>query len=164
MLSILLIIFLQLKYSFSNDPLLIASPYPFNTSKSSRIQCFSNDQGIILSLTIVATMLDINQNNPSLQTSENNITKNGSVILTIPTAFNYSELNSKIECRSKYHHGQQKTSQLDVLAVVEIPQNELVSMNINTKQIAIIHCRTYGTNVCMYEINEDKNYFLFLTF
>ena len=77
-------------------------------SETSRIECFSNDQGIILSLTIIATMLDIDKTNPSLQYSKDNISKNESIILIIPAPFNYSKLHSKIECRSKYHHGEQK--------------------------------------------------------
>jgi hypothetical protein len=139
-----------LKFSISNNPILLASPYPFNTSESSRVECFSNDQGIIQSLSIIATMLNHNQNNPSLKSSEDNITKNGSIILIIPTPFNYSQLQSKIECRSKYHHGEQKINQLEVLSVVEILQKPFLSINTKTNQMFTINCRTYGTNVCKY--------------
>jgi len=135
----------------SNNPILIASPYPFNTSESSRIECFSNDQGIILSLSIIATMLDINKNNPSLKYTKDNTTKNGSIILIIPTLFNYSELHSKIECRSNYYHGEQKISHLEVLSVAEIPQIDLFTINTYIKQMVTINCLAYGTNVCMYE-------------
>jgi hypothetical protein len=151
MFHVLLIILFIFNYSHSNQPILIAKPYPFNRSETSHIECFSNDQGIILSLTIIATMLEIDFNSPSLQSSRNNIIKNGSIILTIPAPFNYSKLDSKIECRSKYHHGQQKIDQLDVISVVEIPQKELFSINTYTKQMVTINCLTYGTNVCTYD-------------
>jgi len=148
MFHILLIIFLSIDFSISNNPILIASPYPFNTSKSSHIECFSNDQGIILSLKIIATMFNLDKNNPLLEYSKDNITKNGSIILIIPAPFNYSELQSKIECRSNYYHSEQKLSQLEVLSVVEIPEKELFSINTYTKQMVTINCRTYGTNIC----------------
>jgi len=151
MLVILLIILLSIDISITNDPILIASPYPFNRSESSHIQCFSNDQGIILSLTIIASMLDIHKNSSLLQYTKDNITKNGSIVLIIPAPFNYSQLHSKIECRSKYHHGEQKISELDVLSVVEIPQKDLFSINTYTKQMLTINCLAYGTNVCKYE-------------
>lgn len=154
MFYVLLIIFLSIDFTISNNPILIASPYPFNTSESSRIECFSNDQGIILSLTIIATMLDIDKPHPPIEYSKNDLTKNESIILTIPAPFNYSELHSKIECRSKYHHGEQKISQLEVLSVVEIPEKELFSINTNTKQMVNINCLVYGTNVCKYEENK----------
>jgi hypothetical protein len=154
MFVILLIILLSIDISITNDPILIASPYPFNRSESSHIQCFSNDQGIILSLTIIASMLDIHKNSSSLQYTKDNITKNGSIVLIIPAPFNYSQLHSKIECHSKYHHGEQKLSELEVLSVVEIPQKEFLSMNTHTKQMVTIQCVTYGTNVCMYEENQ----------
>jgi hypothetical protein len=96
-------------------------------------------------------MLDIDKHIPSLQYTKDNIIKNESIVLTIPSPFNYSQLQSNIECRSKYHHGQQKTSQLQVLSVAEISQKEFLSMNANTKQMVTINCLTYGTNVCMYE-------------
>ena len=99
-------------------------------------------------------MLDTDMNHPFLQYSENNIAKNGSIILTIPAPFNYSQLDSKIECRSIYHHGEQKLAQLDVLSVVEMPQQEQLSLNIHAKQMAIINCLTYGTNVCKYKENK----------
>lgn len=148
MFHVLLIIFLSIDFSISNNPILIASPYPFNRSKSSRIECFSNDQGIILSLKIIATMFNLDKNNPLLEYSKDNITKNGSIILIIPAPFNYSELQSKIECRSNYYHGEQKLSQLEVLSVVEIPEKEVFSINTYTKQMVTINCRTYGTNIC----------------
>jgi hypothetical protein len=151
MFYVLLIILFSFDSSHTNHPILIAKPYPFNRSETSRIECFSNDQGIILSLTIIATMLDMNLN---LQSNENNIIKNGSIILIIPAPFNYSKLDSKIVCRSKYHHGEQKIDQLDVLSVVEIPQKELFSINTYTKQMVTINCLTYGTNICMYKENK----------
>ncbi|CAF0765025.1 unnamed protein product [Adineta steineri] len=138
---------------YPNDPILIASPYPFNTSKLSHIECFSNDQGIILSLTIIARMLD--KNISSLQYTKDNIIRNGSITLIIPTPFNYSELYSKIECRSKYHYGVQKFSELDIFSVVEIRQNEFLSISTYTNQKVTIHCLTYGTNVF---ISWDFNY------
>jgi hypothetical protein len=154
MFVILLIIFLSIDISIPNNPILIASPYPFNRSESSHIQCFSNDQGIILSLTIIASMLDIHKNSSLLQYTQDNITKNGSIVLIIPAPFNYSQLHSKIECYSKYHHGEQKLIELEVLSVAEIPQKEFLSMNTHTKQMVTIQCITYGTNVCMYEENQ----------
>jgi hypothetical protein len=60
-------------------------------------------------------MLDVDKNNSSLQYSKDDITKNRTVILTILALCNYSGLYSKIECRSNYHHVEQKISQLEVL-------------------------------------------------
>jgi hypothetical protein len=139
---------------FDYNPILIATPYPFNRSESSRIECFSNDQSMISSMTIIVLMLDNDKNSPPLKSSQNNLTNNGSIILTIAAPFNYSQLYSKIECRSKYHHGEQKTSQLEVLSVAEIPQTEVLSINTYTKQMVTLNCLTYGTNVCMYDENK----------
>jgi hypothetical protein len=151
MFHVLLIILLSINFSISNNPILIAWPYPFNTSESSRIECFTNDQGIILSLTIIATILDIDKTNPSLKYSKHDITKNGSIILILPVLFNYSELHSEIEYRLNYHHSEQKVSHLELLSVVEIPQKDLFSINTYTKQLITINCLAYGTNVCKYE-------------
>ncbi|CAF4053795.1 unnamed protein product, partial [Rotaria sp. Silwood2] len=147
MFNIFLIGFLSIDFSIADDPIIIASPYPFNTSETSHIKCISNDQGIILSLTIIAAMIDIDKNISSLQYSKDNIKNNESIILTIPALFNYSKLHSKIECRSKYHYGEQKLSQLEVLSVAEITQKEFLIINTNTKQMVTINCLTYGTNV-----------------
>ncbi|CAM2698361.1 unnamed protein product [Rotaria socialis] len=147
MLCIFVILFESINFSIANDPILIASPYPFNTSKSSDLECFSNDQGIIQSLTIIAPMLDIGKNTPLLLSSKENVKNNASITLKIPTPFNYSKLNSKIECRSKYHHGQQQASQLKVLSVAEIIQKESFTINTYAKQMVAIDCLAYGTNV-----------------
>ncbi|CAF1501069.1 unnamed protein product [Rotaria sp. Silwood1] len=162
MFNTFLISLLSIHFSIANDPILIASPYPFNTSETSHIECFSNDQGIILSLTIIAAMIDIDRNASPLQYSKDNIENNGSIILTIPAPFNYSKLHSKIECRSKYHHGTQKISQLEVLSVAEITQKEFLTINTYTKQMVTINCLTYGTNVIIYwDFTKDisKNIF-----
>jgi len=151
MLHVLLIIFLQLNYSLMNNPLLIAIPYPFNTSISSQIICFTNDQGPILSMNILAMILYSHTDNPLLKNSKDNIDKNGSLILNLPTHFNYSQLDSKVECRSIYHHGQQKISYLDVFSVAEIPRNDLLTIDAGTKQIVTMNCLAYGTNLCMSE-------------
>ncbi|UJR30080.1 hypothetical protein I4U23_017622 [Adineta vaga] len=143
------ILFQTIDLFITNDPILIASPYPFNTSKSSSFECFSNDQGIILSLTIIATMFNTTSTS-SLKTTEENIIHNGSIVLTIPILFNYSQLYSKIECRSKYHYGQHKFSQLEVFSVAEIPGKDFLSMSSSTNQLATIHCLTYGTNVLIH--------------
>ena len=140
------LLFQIIVFILADDPILIASPYPFNTSKSSHIQCFSHDESIIFSLTIIATMSDMSS---TLQSTKDNLIHNESVVLTIPVMFNYSQLHSKIECRSSYHHGPQKFSLLEVFSVAEIPDNSLQSMNALTNQIATIHCLTYGTDVCM---------------
>ncbi|CAF3742874.1 unnamed protein product [Rotaria magnacalcarata] len=137
---------MSINFSIANDPILIASPYPFNTSKSSDLECFSNDQGIIQSLTIIAPMLDIGKNTPLLLSSKENVKNNASITLKIPPPFNYSKLNSNIECRSKYHHGQQQASQLEVLSVAEIIQKESFTINTYTKQRVAINCLAYGTN------------------
>lgn len=126
--------------------MLVASPYPFNSSKTSQITCFSDDQGIVQSMNILAKMSD----SSVLQSSTENVTQNGSVVLMIPAPFNYSQLDAQIECRSKYHHGQQKVSKLDVVSVAEIPQNDLLTIETKTKQAIVINCLVYGTNVCMY--------------
>jgi hypothetical protein len=154
MFSALFITSLTIDVFVANEPLLIASPYPFNASKSSHIQCFSNDQSIILSLTITATMLATDTNTSSLQTTEDNVAKNGSIVLAIPALFNYSRLHSQIECRSSYYHGQQKFSRLEVFSVAEIPQSEFLLLNTYTNQLIAIHCLTYGSNVCMYDENK----------
>lgn len=139
--------------SHANQPILLAKPYPFNRSESSRIECFTNDQSLILSLTILVTLLDNTfKSSSSFQSTANNITKNGSIVLNIPSPFNYSQLDSPIQCRSKYYHGEQKVRQLDVLSVVEIPEKELLTINTNIKQLIIIHCPIYGTNVCKFKI------------
>ncbi|CAF2663345.1 unnamed protein product [Rotaria sp. Silwood2] len=162
MFNIFLIGFLSIDFSIADDPIIIASPYPFNTSETSHIKCISNDQGIILSLTIIAAMIDIDKNISSLQYSKDNIKNNESIILTIPALFNYSKLHSKIECRSKYHYGEQKLSQLEVLSVAEITQKEFLIINTNTKQMVTINCLTYGTNVIIHwDFTKDisKNIF-----
>jgi hypothetical protein len=160
MFYVLLINLLLINFCDANNPILIASPYPFNTSQTSHIECFTNDQSILLSLTITPTMLDTNNTIPSLQSTKDNIVKNGSVVLTIPPPFNYSQLYPKIECRSKYHHGVQKISQLDVLSAAEIPGKEFLSMNGKTKEMITINCLAYGTNVCMYEGNNQIIFFI----
>ncbi|CAF1305345.1 unnamed protein product [Rotaria sordida] len=162
MFNIFLINLLSIHFSIANDPIIIASPYPFNTSETSYIECFSNDQGIILSLTIIATMIDIDKNISSLKYSKDNIKNNESIILTISTPFNYSKLHSKIECHSKYHYGVQKISQLDVFSVAEITQKEFLTINTYTKQMVTINCLTYGTNVIIHwDFTKDisKNLF-----
>ena len=142
--------------SHTNQTILLAQPYPFNRSESSRIECFTNDQSLILSLTILATLLDNNLKSfSSFQSTANNVTRNGSIILNIPAPFNYSQLDSQIECRAKYYHGEQKVEQLDVLSVVEIPEKELVIINTKIKQTIIIHCLIYGTNVCKFKISNQ---------
>ena len=99
MCCILLIISLSIHFSACqsavNNPILIGSPYPFNTSESSRIECFSNHLGAILSMIIIAPMLNIDKNISSLKYSQNNITNNRSIILTIFAPFNYTQLQSE---------------------------------------------------------------------
>ena len=148
-------ILILLHSTHANRPILLAKPYPFNRSESSRIECFSNDQSLILSLTILATILDDNLKSSSFQSTSNNITKNGSIILNIPAPFNYSQFDSPIECRAKYYHGEQKVQQLDVLSVVEIPEKELITINTKIKEMIIIHCLVYGSNVCKFEIKQS---------
>lgn len=135
----------------ASEPLLVASPYPFNTSKSSHIECFSNDQGSVLSLTITASLLPAVADTSSLQATNQSVVRNGSVVLTIPALFNYSQMLSQIECRSNYHHGEQRLSQLEVFSVAEIPGKQLLSLSSSTNQLITIHCLTYGTNVGTYD-------------
>lgn len=91
MFDILLTTVLSICFSIANDPILIASPYPFNTSKPSQIECFSNDRGTILSLTIIAVMIDNDKNNRVLETSKDNVKNNECIILTVSVPFNYSK-------------------------------------------------------------------------
>lgn len=137
--------------SYSNQPILLAKPYPFNRSESSHIECFSNDQSLILSLTILATISTKQFNSLFLHHTKTNITRNESIVWNIPAPFNYSQFDSSIQCRAKYYHGEQKLRQLDVLSVVEIPEKELLILHTNPKQLIIIHCPIYGTNVCKLE-------------
>ena len=57
-----------------------------------------------------------------------------------------------------------KSSQLEVLSVVEIPQKELLSINTYTKQMVTINCLTYGTNVCKYEKKQMNKSFIHIFF
>lgn len=123
-------------------PILVASPYPFKTSESARVKCFTNEQGILLSLTITADL-----NSSALRSTEKEISNNGSVTLDIVAPFNYSRLESKIQCRAKFHHGVEKSTELDVLSVAEIFPKDALALKSQPNQEITLHCRTYGTDV-----------------
>ena len=127
-----------------HHPILVASPYPFNSSEAARVRCFTNEQGVVLSLTITA---DLDASTAPLRSAEKELSNNGSVTLDIVAPFNYSRFESKIRCLSKFHHGVEETAELDVLSVAEIVQPEHLSIKVQAKQASSLHCRTYGTDV-----------------
>lgn len=131
-----------------DGPILIATPYPFNASKSTRLECFSNEQGPIFSLVIVADMTDEYSDLLPLKSVRTNVTNNGSVVLNISAPFNYSQLEANIQCRARYPYGVEKISELAVLSVVEIVEKQFLSIKTSAQDNATIHCRTYGTDVC----------------
>ena len=129
-------------------PVLMASPYPFNRSQSTRVECFSNDLGIIHSVTITAELLDTDPSTSLLKVTKTNVTNNRSIVLVIPAPFNYSQIRSNVECQSTSYYGQLETRELEVLSVAEIPEKNVSTVTTSNNQMALLHCQTYGTNVC----------------
>ena len=147
LLLLVLTIDLTSNQIIGNLPILAASPYPFKTSESARVKCFTNEQGILLSVMITADLIDLDANSSALRATEKEISNNGSVTLDIVAPFNYSRLESKITCRSTFHHGVEKTTELDVLSVAEILPKDALALQTQPNQEISLHCRTYGTDV-----------------
>jgi hypothetical protein len=129
-------------------PVLMASPYPFNRSESTLIECFSNDLGIIHSVTIIAELLNNDPSISLLKVTKTNVTNNRSIVLVIPAPFNYSQIRSNVECQSTSYYGQLEIRELEVLSVAEIPERNVSTVTASNNQMALLHCQTYGTNVC----------------
>jgi hypothetical protein len=106
-------------------------------------------------MSLNADLFDDEPHSSSFQVTVNNLTNNGSITLTIAAPFNYSRLKPKIECHSMYHHGARRTSQLDVLAVVEIAQDDRLVTKVTSTQTGVVQCRTYGTDVGKHTNESD---------
>lgn len=144
-----------------DEPLLLATPYPFNATEPSKIECFTNDLNNIRLMTLVAHLIQTDQGNSLLKSIGHNLTNNGSVHLTIESPFNYSQLEPEIECHCKYYTHLRKTAKLEVLSVAVIDQKDNLTISIHSNEKVKIHCRAYGTGVGRIKFHSIRNVFVF---
>ena len=156
-IEVLLIGLFLVETFIATRPVVMAFPYPFNRSESTRIECFSNDLGTIHSITILAELLDTDPSTNLLRVTKTNVTNNRSIVYIIPAPFNYSRIRSNIECQSTSSYGQLEIRELEVLSVAEIPERNSSTVTASTNQMALLHCLTYGTNVCK---NVEKKHLM----
>jgi hypothetical protein len=90
-----------------------------------------------------------------LQSSDDYIARNGRIQLIISAPFNYSELQTTVECRRISNYGTLFMTQLEMFSVAEIVTLANISISTYPRDVASIHDLLYGTNVGSY-VDEKR--------
>ena len=146
-LFMLLIIHQFINKVLTDSPIIIATPYPFNASETSYIQCYSNEIGFVRSLSVITSATNSNITMNNLKSFAANVSNNGSISLIIPSPFNYSSLTSNIQCTVRYHRFPPRISELEIVSVAVIAEEDYLSMKTLVKEMVKIYCRAFGTDV-----------------